>query len=107
LKTEKERLITTLSILGDAMIRWGENAEKENFNSFISEYVDRVNDIIKREKSHNGWFTKDSVRSSLYYLGIRLNKEEMSSWLSEIELTKNPKKVGKIYSLVHPTITTR
>jgi len=96
LKTEKERLITTFSTLGDAMINWGENAEKEEFNSFISEYVDRVNDIIKREKSHNGWFTENSVRSSLYHLGIRLNKEELGFWLSEIELTKNPKKVGII-----------
>lgn len=96
MKTEKERLITTFSTLGEGMVKWGENAEKEDFNSFISVYVDRVNEIIKREKPHNGWFTEDAVRSSLYHLGIRLNKEELSSWLKDIELFKNPKKVGII-----------
>lgn len=96
MKTEKERLITTFSTLGEAMVKWGKNADKEAFNSFISEYVDRVNEIIKREKSHNGWFTEDAVRSSLYHLGIRLNEEELSSWLKDIELAKNQKKVGII-----------
>lgn len=96
MKTEKERLIKTFSILGDAMIKWGENASKKEFNSFISEYVDRVNNIIKREKSYNGWFTEDAVRSSLYHLGIRLNEEELSSWLSGIELAEKQKKVGII-----------
>lgn len=96
MKTEKKRLITTFSTLGDAMIKWGENVEKEDFNSFISEYYDCVNEIIKREKSYNGWFTEDAVRSSLYHLGIRLNKEELSSWLSNVEPAIKPKKVGII-----------
>lgn len=96
MKTEKERLITTFSTLGDAMVKWGENTGKEDFDSYISEYFERVDDIIKREKSYNGWFTEDSVRSSLYHLGIRLNKEELSTWLSDIEPTIKPKKVGII-----------
>ena len=96
MKTEKERLIKTFSTLGDAMVKWGKDAEKETFDSFISEYVDRVNEIIKREKSHNGWFTEDSVQSSLYHLGIHLNEKELTSWLTGVELAQKPNKVGII-----------
>jgi hypothetical protein len=78
------------------MVKWGKNADKKDFNSFISEYIDPFNDIIIREKALNGWFTEEAVRSSLYHLGKRINEEELTHWLSDIELAKDPKKVGII-----------
>ncbi|MEX1192323.1 MAG: acyl-CoA reductase [Brumimicrobium sp.] len=96
MKTEKEKLVATFSELGKVMVELGQNAKKEDINPFISDFYDKINEVILREKAHNGWFTEESVRLSLYHLGKRLNEKELSSWLENTEFTNKPKNVGII-----------
>lgn len=89
-------MITTFSELGEGMVKWGEDKPKEDFGRFMAEYYETMNDLIKREKAFNGWFTEEAVRSSLFHLGQRLNREDLTEWLSNLTPEAQPEKVGII-----------
>lgn len=51
---------------------------------------------IERQVHHNGWFTEESVRTSMLNLGNWLTKEQLSNWASIYAFTKKPKVVAVI-----------
>ena len=94
---DRSKTIKTVSILGEAMKLWGENKPKSEFHSFLADpYYDRMNSVILSEKHHNGWFTEDSIRESLFNLGKLLREEEIESWMNNYEFNGRDKKVGLI-----------
>lgn len=51
---------------------------------------------IERQVHHNGWFTEESVRTSMLNLGNWLTKEQLSNWTSIYAFTEKPKVVAVI-----------
>jgi hypothetical protein len=51
---------------------------------------------IERQVHHNGWFTEESVRTSLLNLGNWLTREQLTNWTSPYSFTENPKVVAVI-----------
>tara|TARA_B100000508_G_scaffold118450_1_gene98541 strand:- start:55457 stop:56509 length:1053 start_codon:yes stop_codon:yes gene_type:complete len=96
-RKDQNKIIKTLSVLGEAMVLWGENKPKESFNKFVAEpYFDQMNSIIQSEQHHNGWFTPENVRESLLNLGLLLTEENLSNWINEYNFKGGGKRVGLI-----------
>lgn len=51
---------------------------------------------IERQVHHNGWFTEESVRTSLLNLGNWLSNEQLTNWTNKYSFTENPKVVAVI-----------
>ena len=51
---------------------------------------------IERQVHHNGWFTEESVRTSLLNLGNWLTREQLTNWTFPYSFTENPKVVAVI-----------
>lgn len=96
-KRDRQTLIKALSMLGDAMVAWGENQSKSAFHPFVADpYYEKMNEVILSEHHHNGWFTESAVRESLLQLGKRLNEAELKEWLGAYNFSQQPKRVGLI-----------
>lgn len=96
-KRDRNATIKTLSMLGNAMVAWGENQPKSAVHPYIADpFYDKMNAVILSEKHHNGWFTESAVRESLLQLGRRLNERELSEWLAEYDEVSRSKRVGLI-----------
>ncbi len=94
---DQSKMIKTISVLGEAMVQWGRNLPKSEFNSFIGEpFYDQMNSVILSEKHHNGWFTEDSIRESLLNLGQLLTHDQLVKWVSNYQFNESDKKVGLI-----------
>jgi hypothetical protein len=79
------------------MKKWGSKAEKDTFIPFVSgAFHERMQTAILGAKAHNGWFSEDAIRESLYSIGERLSEENLALWLEKYPLVKNPKAVGLI-----------
>jgi len=79
------------------MKKWAEGAEKEDFNPYIAgEFYDCMQTAVLGAKAHNGWFSEQSVKESLYTIGERLSEEKLTVWLNKYPSVKNPKTVGLI-----------
>ncbi|WP_199851662.1 acyl-CoA reductase [Brumimicrobium mesophilum] len=94
---DRLKTIKTFSILGDSMKKWGNGAEKEDFNPFVAgEFYDRMQSSIVGAKTHNGWFSKESVKESFTAIGESLSEENLTNWLEKYPIVENPKSVGLI-----------
>jgi hypothetical protein len=51
---------------------------------------------IERQVHHNGWFTEESVRTSMLNLGNWLSTEQLTNWTNTYSFTENPKVVAVI-----------
>lgn len=79
------------------MQQLGANQEWPGFASGVTEeeYL-KLNTIINRQISYNGWFTKENVRKSLSALGGLLTEEKLSEWSESYPYTYEPKCVALI-----------
>ncbi len=94
---DRSKTINTISVLGEAMVQWGRNLPKSEFNRFIAEpFYDQMNSVILGEKHHNGWFTEESIRESLLNLGQLLTQDQLENWVSRYQFKDGDKKVGLI-----------
>ncbi len=94
---DRLKTIKTFSILGDSMKKWGSKAEKEAFNPYVAgDFFDRMQIAIHGAKAHNGWFSEQSVRESLFAIGESLSEEKLTVWLGKYPIVKRPKSVGLI-----------
>jgi hypothetical protein len=89
--------IKGFSQLGKLMVSLG---KEENWSSFEvgtteEEYL-KLQYIIARQFSYNGWFTKDNVLKALLSLGDLLTEESLSHWLKDYSFADKPKKIGVI-----------
>ena len=94
---DRLKTIKTFSVLGDSMEKWGSKADKKAFNPFVAgEFYERLETGILGAKAHNGWFSEESVRESLLSIGRSLSEENLSAWLEQYPVVKQPKAVGLI-----------
>ena len=89
--------IKGFSQLGKLMVSLG---KEENWSSYAigateEEYL-KLQHIIARQFSYNGWFTKDNVLKALLSLGDLLTEENLSHWLKDYSFADEPKKIGII-----------
>lgn len=71
--------------------------ERQHTGNFDFAVLERFDELIVREKFHNGWFTEENVRRSFAALGSAMTEEGFSSWLSAYQFDQiQPKKVGLI-----------
>ncbi|MGF1563950.1 MAG: acyl-CoA reductase [Flavobacteriales bacterium] len=71
--------------------------EREHADNLDLAMLSRFDELIVREKFHNGWFTEENVRRSFAALGSAMTEEGFSSWLSSYRIDQiQPKKVGLI-----------
>jgi hypothetical protein len=77
---------------------------KELINAFfklgqqLSNPDERLIELINTEQHHNGWFTPESVEHAVKSIGKMLNEADLTTWLSNYNLTadQSAKKVGLI-----------
>lgn len=68
--------------------------EQEQLNQ---QFYENFKELIKRQKSFNGWFTEPFVLDAIDAIAQMLTKEKLTTWLSSYSLTEtSPKKVGVI-----------
>ena len=94
---DRNQLIGAFDQLGSLMVSFGKKEEWPGFTCGITaaEYA-TFDDIIKKEKVYNGWFTEASVRQSLLALGTQLNGQSLEEWLESYGYTSEPKTVALI-----------
>jgi len=94
---KRDEIIVGFAQLGKLMRALGEERVWKDFSAGVTEeeYA-RLNALINRQVSFNGWFTKENVRQSLRAIGEQLTQEELTSWSKEYEYSRAPKKIGII-----------
>lgn len=71
--------------------------ETQDFSTLIDDgLVEDFKKVIKTEHIHNGWFTEESIKSSLNGIAQWLNTETLSSWVNGYDFRKGSTKVGII-----------
>ena len=94
---KQERIIVGLEQLGTLMVSFGENKEWKDFSVGVTQQeYESFQGLINKQKSLNGWFTKENVRASLLALGKLLSKEQLTEWSSKYSYTDKSKRVGII-----------
>ncbi len=94
---DRKKTIQTLALVGSSMRLWGEKQAESAFHPFVAgSYFEQINEVIERERHHNGWFTPETVRYSLEQWGRSLTEEKLEQWLQSYQVATNPKKVGVI-----------
>jgi hypothetical protein len=81
--------------LGKLMTSLG---KEELWNGFSTgtteaEYL-KIQHIIAKQFSYNGWFTKENVLQSIGSLGELLTEEQLTNWLADYSYVNTPKRIG-------------
>jgi hypothetical protein len=94
---KQEELIDGFVQLGALMKCLGESQEWKDYSVGVTEdeYL-KLQTIINRQVSYNGWFTKENVKESLLALSGWLSKDGLSTWSANYDFNDNPKRVGII-----------
>lgn len=68
--------------LGQLLTCLGQEAEQRGTAfGFDQEPLAELDELIRREKQHNGWFTEDNVRKAMKRWGQSLSEKEVETWL--------------------------
>ncbi len=74
--------------------RPNERQYTENLNLAV---LNRFDELIVREKAHNGWFTEENVRRAFAALGASMTEAGFAAWLAPYTLAEHSaKRVGLI-----------
>ncbi|WP_432712921.1 acyl-CoA reductase [Pedobacter sp.] len=65
-------------------------------STFLKQPDEQLKNLILSAPNHNAWFTTDEVERSLSAFHTMLNTEDLQTWLKDVNISKNPKKVGLI-----------
>jgi len=94
---KKKEIINAFHHLGNLMRIHGLNNIWPGFSCGVTEDEFLVVELaIERQVHHNGWFTEESVRTSMLNLGNWLSTEQLSNWTNSYSFTENPKVVAVI-----------
>lgn len=94
---KKEDIIEVFHHLGNLMRNHGIKKPWTGFTCGVTEDEFLAVELaIERQVHHNGWFTEESVRTSMLNLGNWLTKEQLSNWTSIYAFTEKPKVVAVI-----------
>ncbi len=90
-------IINAFEQLGKVMHSLGEGKEWSDYSLGITEEeYNKLQMIINRQMSYNGWFTKENVRQSLLALGSWLKKDSLVNWSDSYGFTTDSKRVAII-----------
>lgn len=68
--------------------------EKNNeLSDLNNQFYDDFDELIHRQKSYNGWFTRENVLQAIQEISNSLTLDELSGWLKVYEITSEPKKI--------------
>lgn len=96
-KVKKEQIIQAFHHLGSLIRIHGIKNPWPGFACGVTEDEFLAVELaIERQVHHNGWFTEESVRTSMLNVGNWLTKEQLSNWTSVYSFTENPKVVALI-----------
>ena len=94
---KKENEIKGFVQLGKLMIALGKEEAWSGFSIGATEdEYSKLQNIIARQFSYNGWFSKENVLQSLNSLGELLTEEKLTNWLKDYSFTSTPSRVGII-----------
>ena len=94
---KKEEIINAFHHLGNLMRIHGSKSPWPGFSCGVTEDEFLAVELaIERQVHHNGWFTEESVRTSLLNLGNWLTREQLTNWTFPYSFTENPKVVAVI-----------
>lgn len=93
-----EERVKILSRLGKIMSSLGKNEPWSGYDLGVNEEeYNRLQELMNRVHIYNGWFTPDSVRSSLNGISAWLTEPELMNWVSSYPMKEqNPRKIGII-----------
>jgi len=94
---KKEEIINAFHYLGNLMRIHGSKSPWPGFSCGVTEAEFLAVELaIERQVHHNGWFTEESVRTSLLNLGNWLSNEQLTNWTNKYSFTEIPKVVAVI-----------
>jgi hypothetical protein len=94
---KNERHVEAFGKLGSLFQLLGEEKNWTGYSLGITqEEYERLQVLIHKQFSLNGWFTKESVCNSLKALATWLTKENLNAWLSKYSIQNQQKRVGVI-----------
>ena len=83
--------------MGKLMVSLGEGKSWSDFTIGVTEEeYQQLEDIVERQFSYNGWFTKENVQQSLLALGNQLSEDQLNNWVSKYKYSNQPKAVSLI-----------
>ena len=65
----------------------------QKLSEFMANPSNEFTDVINSSFHNNGWFTVEEVQRSLVSLSKMLNTNDLDTWLTDVKLSQNPKKV--------------
>lgn len=68
----------------------------QKLSEFMANPSNEFTNVINSSFHSNGWFTVEEVQRSLFSLSKMLNTNDLDTWLTNIKLSQDPKKVGLI-----------
>lgn len=94
---KQEEIVSGFAQLGKLMRALGKSEEWIDFSIGVTraEY-DKLNELVLRQFSLNGWFTNENVRKALLNLGMELTEDKLSNWAASYSYAQSPKKIGII-----------
>lgn len=102
---QTNKLIEGLVLLGDCMVKWGENREQKDFPSIVQEGIyEEMLAAMHQAEIHNKWFTPTSIRTSFLNFGKELTEENLKNWMAEYKPVNQPKSVGLILASNLPIV---
>lgn len=94
---EQSAIIKGFTQLGKVMVSLGKGEDWGGFELGVTEAeYHKLVKTINQQIIHNGWFTKENVRKSLFALGSQLTEEQLSTWLQNYSYSQSPKRVAII-----------
>ena len=94
---ERQNIIGDFAKLGELFFDLSAEREWRGFESGVTaEEYEELNYLIKREKSHNGWFTEANVRKALGGLATMLTEQKLREFCSNYSYASEPKAVALI-----------
>lgn len=93
---KREQLLRAFEKLGIVFKAVGEDRAFEENLPIGEAMFEEWNATIRKQARHNGWFTEDSVRSSLTGLAQMLEPSSLAEWIAPYAFAETPKKVGII-----------
>jgi hypothetical protein len=94
---KQQDIIKGFDQLGKLMIALGENRNWEDFTLGVTEEeYNKLQTVVNRQVSYNGWFTPQNVRQSLKALGEQLNEGSLLNWTSSYSYADSPSTIAVI-----------
>lgn len=96
--TRHNRNLQAFVKLGDFLRQFCDFIAKGQVPTVVNEiWVQKFQDVIKKAKHHNGWFTEDNILYSIQQWASILTEDKLENWMSNYEMDKNvPKTVALI-----------